>query len=53
MKTRLPFLFVTAIAFFMLQSAGCNNVKELEYKGVKKNQTTNLKPQQCPAASRT
>ena len=44
MKTRLLFLFVAAIAFFMLQSAGCNHVKELEYKGVKKTklQTLNL-----------
>ena len=32
------------IAFVMLQSAGCNNVKELEYKGIKNTslQTLNL-----------
>lgn len=44
MKARSLFFFTAGIALIILQSAGCNNVKELEYKGIKntKLQTLNL-----------
>ena len=44
MKKSISTFLLGCVAFVMLQSSSCNNVKELEYKGIKKTtlQTLNI-----------
>lgn len=42
MKSILAISVILLISFFMMQSAGCNHVKELDYKGIKSTQIKTL-----------